>query len=62
MDFALADGFEMDSYDRTKLANPAHEIVYRNLHSKLAELITKKDRFKDESLRLYADAIRKYKS
>jgi hypothetical protein len=62
MDLALRDDFEMDPYDKAKLANPAHEIVYRNLFSKLAELVTKKDRFKDESLRLYADALRKYRS
>jgi hypothetical protein len=62
MDFALTNGFEMDPYDKDRLTNSAHEIVYRNIHAKLAELTTKKERFRDESQRLYGDVIRKYKS
>ena len=60
VDLALGEEFEMDAYNKDNLPNPAHEIVYRNLHAKLADLQARKERFKDESQQLYRDAIRKY--
>lgn len=61
MSLSLKENFEMDPYDKTLLPNPAQEIVYRNLHGKLGDLCGTKERFKDESQRLYSEAIRKYK-
>lgn len=61
VDLALSDGFSMDPYQRELIPNPAHEIIYRNLHTKLEELVVKKERFRDESQQLYREAIQKYR-
>jgi len=52
----------MDDYIRDQIKNPAHEIIYRNLHTKLHELTNKKERFHDESQQLYKDALQKYRA
>lgn len=52
---------EMDEYDETNLANAAHKIIYSNIWGKLKELENRKTSFKDESERLYKDAMEKYK-
>jgi hypothetical protein len=57
---AVVDGFEMDTYEKGSLANPAHDIIYRNLAAKFQELASNRERFADESQRVYASAIRKY--
>jgi hypothetical protein len=62
MEFALNEEFEYDEYDKGKLPNPAQEIIYRNILTKIKELITKKERFKDESQQYYKDAISKYRT
>ena len=62
IDHALKDDFIMDTYARDRIQNPAHEIIYRNLHAKLAELTTKRERFHDESQQLYREAIQKYRA
>ena len=48
MECALNDDFEFDEYDKALLPNPAQEIIFRNIFTKIKELITKKERFKDE--------------
>lgn len=61
LDYAISDGFEMDPYFESVLANKAHQIIYRNIAEKFSNLSASKDSFKDESESLYKDAIAKYK-
>lgn len=62
IDLALGAVFEMDPYVRESIPNPAHDIIYRNLFSKLNELVTNKDRFRDESQQLYRESLQKYRA
>jgi len=62
VNMALTAEFIMEPYNKELIRNPAHEIIYRNIYAKLEELVTKKDRFKDESEQLYREAIQKYKT
>ena len=60
LDYALSDDFEMDEFDKDKIGNQAHQIIYKHIYEKLKELNDNKSRFKDESETLYMDAIEKY--
>jgi len=57
---AISDDFEMDVYDEAKLANKAHQIIYKSIVEKLTELIAIKSKFKDESESYYKEALEKY--
>ncbi len=57
---AIEDEFEMDLFLDEKILNKAHNIIYRNLHDKFAELLLSRSRFKDESESLYRQALEKY--
>jgi hypothetical protein len=58
---ALEDDFEIDEYDDEKLKNQAHQIIYKSISGKLADLHLKRNQFRDESERLYLDEYEKYK-
>lgn len=60
LDIAVGEDFEMDLFDKDKLKNQAHQIIYQNISSKFNDLLQQKSRFKDESDALYKDAIEKY--
>lgn len=53
--------FEMDEYLPENFNNPAHKVIYGNLHSKFKELLNDKDQFVDEVNEQYSDAYEKYK-
>ncbi len=53
---------EMDSPEDLSISNQAHSIIYRGIHEKLVSLSDDKNRFKDESERLYLEEINKYSS
>lgn len=57
----ISTGFIMDDYNVNVISNKAHEIIYKKLYDKLFELNSQKDRFKDESERVFKDAIDKYR-
>jgi len=59
--FATEKEFEMDEYKDELLQNPAHNIIYRNIYGKFAELLNNKTRFKDSVESMYRPAIEKYK-
>jgi len=61
VDLALNSDFELDAYEKEKILNPAQDIIYRNIVEKMGDLISKRDRFKDESNQFYAEAIQKYR-
>lgn len=62
LELAINSDFEMDAYDKDKIANPAHQIIYSNIYKKFKDLVENKSRFKDESESLYKSAIEKYSS
>lgn len=59
--FASKEDFEMDEYDDGILQNPAHNIIYRNIHGKFKDFLTNKTRFQDSVEAAYKTAIDKYK-
>lgn len=58
---AIDSEFLFDVYDENNLHNKAHQIIYKNLIEKFSGLLDNRSRFKDESERLYKDALEKYK-
>lgn len=60
LDLFLDKETQMDSPDEVEISNQAHSIIYKSLFEKLAGLEGDKDRFKDESERLYLEELRKY--
>ncbi len=60
LDYASNDDFELEPYDESKLANKAHQIIYKHVSEKFTSFLSNKDRFKDEADNLYKEAIEKY--
>lgn len=60
LDIALNFEFEMDIYEKDKLSNQAHQIIYSNIYEKFRDILDNKNRFKDESEIMYKNAIDKY--
>ena len=58
----LGKDVEVDEYAENLIGNQAQQIIYRSISEKIGTLNTNKNRFKDESERLYLDALIKYKS
>ena len=59
--FASSEDFEMDEYKDELLQNPAHNIIYKNIHGKFNEFLGNKTRFQDSVEAMYKQAIEKYK-
>lgn len=57
---AETEGFELDSYDESLLANKAHQVIYENIHSKFDQFLSDKEQFKTEVDSLYKEAVNKY--
>ena len=57
---AIANNFEMDTYSDETLANKAHQIIYKNIYEKFSNILSMKDKFKDESEAIYKEANEKY--
>ena len=62
VDKALAGDIEMDAFNEEQLQNQAHQIIYKSVHEKLADLQKRKAEFKDESERLFHTEYEKYKT
>ena len=60
LDLALTDDIEMDEFEKEKVGNQAHQIIYKNIFEKFRDLHKNRNRFKDESEALYKEAIEKY--
>lgn len=58
---SISEDFEMDVFNEDILSNKAHQIIYKSLYEKFADLLLNKTRFKDESESLYKQALEKYK-
>lgn len=57
---AVDGDFEMDEYAEEHLANKAHQIIYKRIHEKFKELLTRRDTFNDEIENTYKSALEKY--
>lgn len=57
---AVSDEFEMDAFVEESIGHKAHQIVYKSIHEKFAELLANKNVFKDECDSLFKSAIEKY--
>lgn len=57
---SMNDEFEMDEYKDELLRNPAHNIIYKNIHNKFKDFLNNKTRFKDSVESMYKSAIEKY--
>ena len=62
VNLVLESSPEMDEYNETNIGNQAHQIIYKSIHEKLTVLRENKDKFKDESDRLYLGEIEKYQA
>lgn len=58
---AKEEDFEMDEYADELIQNPAHNIIYKNIHGKFDDFLNNKTRFLDSVEVLYKPAIEKYK-
>ncbi len=56
----LDSDVEIDDYDETILTNQAQQIIYKSIFEKFKSLQENKSKFKDESDRMYLEAIQKY--
>ena len=61
MNMAISNDFEMDPFSEELIKNKAHQIIYKNLYSKFENLLQSKSRFRDESEKIFSDALEKYK-
>lgn len=59
--FATKEDFEMDEFDDELMQNPAHNIIYKNIHGKFKDFLSNKTRFQDSVEVTYKTAIDKYK-
>jgi hypothetical protein len=56
----LKEDVDLDPLDVSGLPNQAHLIIYKSIYEKLSQLVVDKNRFKDESDRLFLQEIMKY--
>ncbi len=60
VDFVLKSSVQMDEYNDVSIGNQAHKLIYKSIYDKLITLQENKDKFRDESDRMYQEAIEKY--
>ena len=60
VDLTLSKEVEFDEYDDEAIKNHAHRIIYKSISEKLGDLKERKQKFTDESERLYLTEYEKY--
>lgn len=60
VNLVLKSSVQMDEYNDANIDNQAHQIVYKSIYEKLMTLQDNRDKFRDESDRLYLESIEKY--
>lgn len=55
------DDAEVEAYDEQAVKNQAHQVIYKSIAQKLADLRKRRERFIDESARLYLAEYEKYR-
>ncbi len=61
VNLTLAEEVELDEYDEKAIKNPAHQILYKNISEKIANLKERRQEFTDASERLYLVEYEKYR-
>ena len=56
------EGTDFDKYDETLIKHQAHQVIYKSVAQKLADLRSRRKEFIDESARLYLEDYEKYRS
>lgn len=58
----LKQDVDIDEFNASKIDNQSHQIIYKSIYEKVLALVLDKNKFKDESERLYLKEIEKYKT
>ncbi len=62
VDHTLGTGaVEMDPYDDQAIKNQAHQVIYKSIVQKLADLLKRRQEFIDESARLFLEEYERYR-
>lgn len=61
MDRVLEKSGELETFDKDKIQNKAHQVVYKSIYSNLKALEDRRQEFIDESERLYLEDYKRYK-
>ncbi|MCK5556549.1 MAG: hypothetical protein KAI76_09945 [Alphaproteobacteria bacterium] len=61
VNLTLTEEVEFDDYDSEDIKNQAHQILYKSIYEKLRGLRDRKQKFTDESERLYLQEYDKYR-
>jgi hypothetical protein len=56
-----ADVADFDEYDENMIKNRAHQVIYKSVSSKLRDLRTRRQEFKDAAARLFLEDYEKYR-
>ncbi len=62
LESAISADFEIDEYIEENIGHKAHQIVYKSIYEKFADLINNKKSFIDECDSQFRSAIEKYES
>ncbi len=54
------EDFTIDDFKEEDLQNPAHKIIYKQLHEKISDFVEKKSTLKDDISGMYKEAYNKY--
>ena len=52
---------DFDEFDAVSIKNQAHQVIYKSVSQKLAELRTRRTEFIDESARLFLEDYERYR-
>jgi hypothetical protein len=55
------EGADLDEFDGESIKNQAHQVIYRSVSQKLADLRKRRTEFIDESARLFLDEYERYR-
>lgn len=61
MERVLDNTGELEPFDKDKIPNKAHQVVYKSIYSNLKALEDRRQEFIDESERLYLEDFKRYK-
>lgn len=54
------EDFKIDDFNEESLQNPAHRIIYKQLHEKITDFVDRKPTLKDDIAGMYKEAYDKY--
>lgn len=57
----VEDDVQFDPYDEKSLKNQAHQVIYKSVLHKLQEVRSRRQKFVDESARLFLEDYQRYR-